>query len=259
MRWVAARAAARRRTRPRALPPPPPRAPPRADIERDEAKLLREAREYAKKVGSDSAGDRATLKGMARNIVASRRAVARIQVTKATLNSVSVTLQEQAGASHARARARACVSAPLLATSRASLPRPPAPAMAKVAGAMKKSTAVMQSMSKLVKAPEMALTMRKMGEEMRRAGIIDELVGDAMDDAMGGAELDEEADEVTERVIAELTAGIAGAAPSALKGGLPGAVRAPAAAAAHAGAGAPARVALPEGADDAAASRLDKF
>jgi division protein CdvB (Snf7/Vps24/ESCRT-III family) len=130
--------------------------------------------------------------------------------------------------------------------------------MAKVAGAMKKSTAVMQSMSKLVKAPEMALTMRKMGEEMRRAGIIDELVGDAMDDAMGGAELDEEADEVTERVIAELTAGIAGAAPSALKGGLPGAVRAPAAAA-HAGAGAPARVALPEGADDAAAARLDKF
>jgi division protein CdvB (Snf7/Vps24/ESCRT-III family) len=85
---------------------------------------------------------------------------------------------------------------------------------------MSKSTAIMKSMNALIRVPELSSTMRKMGEEMAKAGIIEEMMGEAMD-SVEPEGLDAEADEVTEAVLFEITQGLMGTAPTAAKGGLP--------------------------------------
>jgi hypothetical protein len=121
---------------------------------------------------------------------------------------------------------------------------------------MAKSTAIMKSMGQLLKVPELNATMRKMGQEMAHAGIVEEMMGDAMD-AAEPAGLDEEADELTEEVIYELTGGLLGKAGVA-SGALPTGTKA--------GAGttvAPARRAVLEGDHDgdvaALRDHLDKM
>lgn len=64
-----------------------------AGIEREQDKIKRDAKEAARK------GEKAAVKAMAKNIVMSNKAIERMHVTKANLNSVLVTLQTQSGAS----------------------------------------------------------------------------------------------------------------------------------------------------------------
>ena len=101
-------------------------------VKREEDKAVREAKVYAKKPGAEPA----VLKSMARNVVAARRTVARLSVSKAHLDSVGRTLTTQAGESararrHQRARARLpAARRPILRrahpspTPRAPLPQP---------------------------------------------------------------------------------------------------------------------------------------
>jgi hypothetical protein len=112
-----------------------------------------------------------------------RKSIERCHVTKAQLNSVSLTLQTQA------------------ATSR-------------VASVMGKSTAIMKSMNVLKRMPEISGIMRRMGEEMTKAGIIEEMMEDAME-AAEPADVGEEAEEVTAQVLWEVTGGLMGTAPMA--------------------------------------------
>jgi len=112
-----------------------------------------------------------------------RKSIERCHVTKAQLNSVSVTLQTQA-------------------------------AVSRVASVMGKSTAIMKSMNVLKRMPEISGIMRKMGEEMTKAGIIEEMMDDAME-AAEPAGLGEEAEEVTAQVLWEVTGGLMGTAPMA--------------------------------------------
>merc|ERR1712159_626585 len=79
-------------------------------------------------------------------------------------------------------------------------------AQMKMANVMQKSAQVMQYMNNLVKIPELQDVAQKMGAEMSRMELIDEMMGDAMDDAMGDVE--EEAEEEVERVLAEITLGM---------------------------------------------------
>jgi len=72
-----------------------------AAIEREEDKIKRDAKEAARK------GEKTVLKSMAKNIVMSRKAVERIHVTKAHMNSVMVSLQTQSGASVSPSATRA--------------------------------------------------------------------------------------------------------------------------------------------------------
>lgn len=119
--------------------------------------------------------------------------------------------------------------------------------MSRVAGTMGKSAGIMKSMATLVNAPTVMATMRTMNEEMVRAGIISEV----MDDAMAAAEpegLDAEADEEVDRVMSEIIASVK--APTAPRG------QAAAAPAAAAAAAAPRRAAVPAGADDAEADAM---
>ena len=50
----------------------------------------------------------------------------------------------------------------------------------RITGAVEKSTAVMASMSRLIKIPELQKTMTSMSKEMTKMGIIDEMMDDAM-------------------------------------------------------------------------------
>ncbi|RYG50204.1 hypothetical protein EON67_05715 [archaeon] len=126
------------------------------------------------------------------------------------------------------------------------LPWPVCAAQIRVAHTMKKSTDMMRSMNNLIKVPELMGTMRRMSEEMSKAGIMEEMITDAMD-AAAPEGLEDEADELTEAVLFEVTDGVLGKAPSAPIAGLPTRTAAPVA-----GAGvATGRVAVAEGADDA--------
>ena len=50
----------------------------------------------------------------------------------------------------------------------------------RITGAVEKSTAVMASMSRLIKIPELQKTMTSMSKEMTKMGIIEEMMDDAM-------------------------------------------------------------------------------
>jgi len=139
-----------------------------ARIQREEQKVKMSIKAAAKR------GDTGTCKMLAKEIVNSRKAVNRLHTSKAQMNSVVMQMQNQLS-------------------------------QQKMLGNMSKSTEVMQAMNKLVKVSEISETMQHMQKEMTKAGIIEEMVDDAMD------VLDEEGDEEAadievERVMQELNA-----------------------------------------------------
>ncbi|PSN36034.1 Charged multivesicular body protein 3 [Blattella germanica] len=91
----------------------------------------------------------------------------------------------------------------------------------RVAGALQKSTEVMQAMQTLVRVPEVAATMRDLSREMMRAGIIEEMLEETMDTLEDQEELEEEAQEEVDKVLWELTAGQLGQAPAIVTDSLP--------------------------------------
>jgi charged multivesicular body protein 3 len=144
------------------------------NISMEEEKIKRTMKASAKK------GDMKTCKTLAKEIVRSRKATERIYISKAQLNSVALQLTQQA-------------------------------AQLKVAGALKKSTEIMKTVNQLVKIPELHQQMEQMASEMMKAGIMDEMMEDAMD-ALDEEEVEEEAEEEVNKVLFELTDGILGQA-----------------------------------------------
>ena len=106
----------------------------------------------------------------------------------------------------------------------------------RITGAVEKSTAVMASMSRLIKIPELQKTMTQMSKEMTKMGIIDEMMDDAMS-SLDPEDIEEAADtEVLgipghlvvpdsnfqiEKVLYELTEGAIGSMPAAGSTNLP--------------------------------------
>ncbi|KAF5836782.1 Snf7 family, partial [Dunaliella salina] len=121
---------------------------------------------------------------LAKEIVRSNKAITRLTTNKAHMMSISNSLTEQL-------------------------------AMVRVAGALKKSTGVMTSMSKVIKLPEMQKTMMEMSKEMEKAGLIDEMVGDAVDGAVDGEDIEEEMDEQINQVLDEIAGDTLAALPNA--------------------------------------------
>lgn len=117
-----------------------------------------------------SKGDRETCKILAKEIVHSRKATNRIHTTKAHLNSVQLQMKNQ------------------LSTLR-------------VAGALSKSTEVMQAMQNLVRLPEIAGAMREMSKEMMKAGIIEEMLEETMESVDDSEELEDEVQSEVDKVI----------------------------------------------------------
>lgn len=82
----------------------------------------------------------------------------------------------------------------------------------KIEGTIKASTGIMKDVNTLVRLPELTGTMRELSQELMKAGIIEEMVGDSLpdDDLMEGE--DEEADAEVDKVLGEILQGKLGAA-----------------------------------------------
>ncbi|CAI2331382.1 unnamed protein product [Caenorhabditis sp. 36 PRJEB53466] len=113
-------------------------------IAREEQKVTKEIKASAKK------GDKEVCLILAKSLVQSRKAINKIHMSKAQINSVIMCMQEQ------------------LATMR-------------MAGSLQKSTEVMKSMQQLVKVPEIMKTMREMSSEMMKLGIIEEMIEETLE------------------------------------------------------------------------------
>ncbi|ODN06205.1 Charged multivesicular body protein 3 [Orchesella cincta] len=153
-------------------------------IRREEEKIKRSVKEAAKK------GDRDVCRIYAKELVRSRKAISKIYVSKAHLNSIQMHMQEQL-------------------------------AILKTSGSLQKSTQVMQAVSALIKIPEVAATMRELSKEMMKAGIMEEMINDTFESLEDQEELEEAADEEIDNILWEVTAGQLGRAPAAGKEALP--------------------------------------
>ena len=75
---------------------------------------------------------------------------------------------------------------------------------ARVAGSLQKSAEVMALVNGLVKVPQLMGTMRAMSREMMKAGMIDEMVGEAIDGAVAEEGEDEAAEAEVDKVLMEI-------------------------------------------------------
>ncbi|CAL8140214.1 unnamed protein product [Orchesella dallaii] len=153
-------------------------------IRREEDKIKRSVKEAAKK------GDKDVCRIYAKELVRSRRAISKIYVSKAHLNSIQMHMQEQL-------------------------------AILKTSGSLQKSTQVMQAVSALIKIPEVAQTMRELSKEMMKAGIMEEMINDTFESLEDQEELEEAADEEIDNILWEVTAGQLGRAPVVIKDAIP--------------------------------------
>ena len=82
----------------------------------------------------------------------------------------------------------------------------------KIEGSIKASTGIMKDVNSLVRLPELTGTMRELSQELMKAGIIEEMVGDSLpDDELLEGE-DEEADAEVDKVLGEILQGKLGPA-----------------------------------------------
>ncbi|KAG6507382.1 vacuolar protein sorting-associated protein 24 homolog 1-like [Zingiber officinale] len=137
------------------------------DVQREEKNVQKAIKEAAKR------NDMASAKSLAKEIVRSRRAVNRLYENKAQLNSVSMHLGE------------------LVATAR-------------TVGHLSKSAEVMKLVNNLMKAPEVAATMQEFSKEMTKAGVMEEMVNDAVDTALDSEDIEEEIEEEVDKVLAAI-------------------------------------------------------
>ncbi|XP_074561929.1 vacuolar protein sorting-associated protein 24 homolog 1-like isoform X2 [Curcuma longa] len=138
-----------------------------SDVQREEKNVQKAIKEAAKR------NDMASAKSLAKEIVRSRRAVNRLYENKAQLNSVSMHLGE------------------LVATAR-------------TVGHLSKSAEVMKLVNNLMKAPEVAATMQEFSKEMTKAGVMEEMVNDAVDTALDSEDIEEEIEEEVDKVLAAI-------------------------------------------------------
>ena len=77
----------------------------------------------------------------------------------------------------------------------------------KIEGSIKASTGIMKDVNSLVRLPELTGTMRELSQELMKAGIIEEMVGDSLldDDLLEGE--DEEAETEVDKVLGEILQG----------------------------------------------------
>ena len=82
----------------------------------------------------------------------------------------------------------------------------------KIEGSIKSSTGIMKDVNSLIRLPELTGTMRELSQELMRAGIIEQMVGDALPDEEMIEGEDEEAETEVEKVLGEVLRGQLGKA-----------------------------------------------
>uniref|UniRef100_A0A453JC91 Uncharacterized protein n=1 Tax=Aegilops tauschii subsp. strangulata TaxID=200361 RepID=A0A453JC91_AEGTS len=150
------------------------------DVQKEEKKVEKAIRDAAKR------GDMGSAKALAKELVQSRKAVNRLYENKAQLNSISMHLGE------------------IVATTR-------------TVGHLSKSTEVMKLVNNLMKAPEIAVTMQEFSKEMTKAGVMEEMVNDAMDSALDDEGMEEEIEEEVDKVLSAIAGETASQLPDAVR------------------------------------------
>ena len=109
----------------------------------------------------------------ARELIRVRKQIARLATSKAQLQSVQMQVNE-------------------------------AFSVRKIEGSLKASTGIMKDVNTLVRLPELTGTMRELSQELMKAGIIEEMVGDVLpnEELMEGE--DEEAEAEVDKVLGEV-------------------------------------------------------
>ena len=112
----------------------------------------------------------------ARELIRVRRQAARLNTSKAQLQSVQMQVNE-------------------------------AFSVRKIEGSLKASTSIMRDVNTLVRLPELTGTMRELSQELMKAGIIEEMVGDTLpnDELLEGE--DAEAETEVDKVLGEVLQG----------------------------------------------------
>jgi len=77
-------------------------------------------------------------------------------------------------------------------------------AMRKIEGSIKSSTGIMKDVNMLVKLPEISATMRDLSQELVRAGILEEMVGDSLPGEEIGLDEEEEAESEVDKILGEV-------------------------------------------------------
>jgi charged multivesicular body protein 3 len=154
-------------------------------VERQVADIQREAKKTEKSVREGlNRGDARSARVLAKELVRTLAAVSRLHASRAQMNSVSLHLSENL-------------------------------ALNKAVGAVQRSGQPMRLMNGIVKLPAVAATMRNMSREMMRAGVMEEMVGDALDSALDDTGAEEETEEAIDSLLAELAVKDAAAMPAA--------------------------------------------
>jgi charged multivesicular body protein 3 len=109
----------------------------------------------------------------ARELIRTRKTSQRLVTSKAQLNSVSMQVTE-------------------------------AFAVRKIEGSIRASVGIMKDINSLVRLPELTGTMRELSQELVKAGIIEEMIGDSLPDQMEDEEEEEEAEPEVDKVLGEI-------------------------------------------------------
>jgi len=107
----------------------------------------------------------------ARELIRTRKQHNRLVTSKAQLNSVSMQVTE-------------------------------AFAVRKIEGSIRSSVGIMKDVNSLVRLPELTGTMRELSQELVKAGIIEEMIGDSLPDDL--EEEEEEAESEVDKVLGEI-------------------------------------------------------
>ncbi|KAF2145404.1 uncharacterized protein K452DRAFT_220640 [Aplosporella prunicola CBS 121167] len=109
----------------------------------------------------------------ARELIRVRKQNARLQTSKAQLQSVQMQVNE-------------------------------AFSVRKIEGSIRASTGIMKDVNTLVRLPELTGTMRELSQELMKAGIIEEMVGDSLPDSELLEDEDDEAETEVDKVLSEV-------------------------------------------------------
>ena len=82
----------------------------------------------------------------------------------------------------------------------------------KIEGSIRASTGIMKDVNTLIRLPELTGTMRELSQELVKAGIIEEMVGDVIPDESLMEADDEEAESELDKVLGEVLQGKLGKA-----------------------------------------------
>lgn len=143
--------------------------------------MIQQASRRAERNPSQAKQARQEARTFAKEMAAIRRQSGRLHTSKAQLSSVQMQVNE-------------------------------AFAIRKIEGSMKVSTGIMKEVNSLIKLPELTGTMNELSQELMKAGIIEEMVGDMLENNELLGETEEAEGEI-EAILNEVTKGKLGQIP----------------------------------------------